>query len=236
MRRCIHEFLGRVGYREAAALQVECSRHLKDGAGPERLLLLEHPPVITLGRNARAEDVLLDTRALAARGIAVERCDRGGQVTYHGPGQLVGYPILDLSPDRRDVARYLRDLEEVLIRTLGRFAVESFRRPGLTGVWVEAGKIAALGVHLSRWVTTHGFALNVSTDLRQYDFIVPCGLRGGGIASMQGLLGRPVALAEVADIVVREFAQVFGRDMAPATAADDRPAAAIPAAPLVEAC
>ena len=194
-------------------LQEECARRLKDGAGGERLLLLEPPPVITLGRNARPEDVLLDAAGLRALGIAVATTNRGGQVTYHGPGQLVGYPILSLQPDRRDVARYLRDLEEVLIRTLARFGVAAGRRPGLTGVWASGGKIAALGVHLSRWVTTHGFALNVTTDLDHFGLIVPCGLRTAPVTSMERLLGSRPEVEVVAEALVPEFGAVFGREM-----------------------
>src|SRR6185295_16617171 len=135
------------------------------------LFLLEHPPVITLGRNARSQDVLFDEQALRERGVTLAPTDRGGQVTYHGPGQLVGYPILNLSPDRRDVGRYLRDLEEEVIRTLSRFGIGAARIDGLTGVWVGGEKIASIGVHLSRWITTHGFALNVSTDLAHFSLI-----------------------------------------------------------------
>jgi lipoyl(octanoyl) transferase len=195
-------------------VQEAAARALKDGAGEERLFLLEHPPVITLGRNARAGDVLLAPAALAERGVLVERCNRGGQVTYHGPGQLVGYPVLDLHPDRRDVGRYLRDLEEVLIRTLAGFGIAAGRSSGCTGVWVGEEKIASIGVHLSRWVTTHGFALNVSTDLSAFGLIVPCGLRARGVTSMGRLLGRPPALDEVADALLPEFARVFEREVA----------------------
>lgn len=215
MRRCLHAYAGRVGYAEAADLQERCARLLKDGGTVERLLLLEHPPVITLGRNARSADVLHDEATLESLGVAVHETNRGGQVTYHGPGQLVGYPILDLSPDRRDVARYLRDLEEVLIRTLSQFGVTAGRAPGLTGVWIGPEKIASLGVHLSRWVTTHGFALNVNTDLSRFGLIVPCGLRGAAVTSMQRILGRPLPLEEVAAAIVPVFGEVFGRDMAP---------------------
>ena len=212
-RECEHRFLGRVDYAAATALQERLARAVKAGAGREQLLLLEHPPVVTLGRNARDEDLLGGAEALRARGIAVERTNRGGQVTYHGPGQLVGYPILNLSPDRRDVARYLRDIEELLIRTLARFDIAAARVPGLTGAWVGEEKIAAIGVHLSRWVTTHGFALNVTTDVSQFGLIVPCGIRDRGIVSMQSLLGRPVALREVAEALVPEFGALFGRTM-----------------------
>jgi len=212
-RECEHRFLGRVDYAAATDLQEIHARAVKDGTGREQLLLLEHPPVVTLGRNARDGDLLSGAESLRARGIAVERTNRGGQVTYHGPGQLVGYPILNLSPDRRDVALYLRDIEELLIRTLSRFGIEATREPGLTGVWVGDGKIAAIGVHLSRWVTTHGFALNVTTDVSHFGLIVPCGIRDRGIASMQSLLGRPVALQEVAEALVPEFGALFGRTM-----------------------
>ncbi len=216
MRRCEYRFLGRVGYPEATALQERCARALKDAAGldaDEQLLLLEHPPVITLGRNATEADVLGGRERLRALGVSVESTNRGGQVTYHGPGQLVGYPILNLSPDRRDVARYLRDLEEVLIRTLEHFGIAAGRSPGWTGIWVGDEKIAAIGVHLARWVTTHGFALNVTTDLSHFDLIVPCGIRARGVTSMQRLLGRTVTLEEVATTLVPEFGEVFGRSM-----------------------
>jgi lipoyl(octanoyl) transferase len=215
VRPCAARWIGRIDYPDATALQAACARRLKDGAGGEHLLLLEHPPVITLGRNARPEDVLIDPDRLRACGIAVERCDRGGQVTYHGPGQLVGYPVIDLSPDRRDVALYLRDLEEVLIRTLARFGVAAGRVAGLTGVWVGGGKIASIGVHLSRWVTTHGFALNVATDLDAFSLIVPCGLRAGAVTSMDRILGTAPRLDEVAAALVPEFGAVFGRTMVP---------------------
>ena len=241
-RRCAAGYLGRVGYRDAVRLQEDCARALKraqaafgaapgapadglepgstpEGTGPalEWLLLLEHPPVITLGRNARAADILADRESLLHRGVAVETTNRGGQVTYHGPGQLVGYPILDLNPDRRDVARYLRDLEEVLVRTLRPLGIDAGRRAGWTGVWVGERKIASIGVHLSRWVTTHGFALNVSTDLSHFDLIVPCGIRDRGVTSVERVIGRSVALEEVARLLIPEFGAVFGREMVPAT-------------------
>lgn len=225
MRRCLHLYAGLVGYAEAADLQDRWARLLKDGGTEERLLLIEHPPVITLGRNARREDVLHDEETLRSLGVSVEETNRGGQVTYHGPGQLVGYPILNLSPDRRDVARYLRDLEEVLIRTLARFGLPAGRVPGLTGVWAGREKIASIGVHLSRWVTTHGFALNVNTDLSRFGLIVPCGLRGGAVTSMRRLLGRALPLEDVASALVPEFGAIFGREMEPARDAAPRPPA-----------
>jgi lipoyl(octanoyl) transferase len=214
MRCCEYGYLGRIGYREGESLQQRHARALKDGAtAHDQLLLLEHDPVITLGRNAAEADVLGGPERLGALGIAVERTNRGGRVTYHGPGQLVGYPILNLSPDRRDVARYLRDLEEVLIRTLRHHGIAAGRSPGWTGVWVGNEKIAAIGVHLSRWVTTHGFALNVHTDLAAFGLIVPCGIRSRGVTSMQRVLGRRIPLAEVAATLVPEFGAVFGRAM-----------------------
>lgn len=221
MRRCVSVYLGRIGYAEAVERQgAIASRLREDGSGAgEHLLLLEHPPVITLGRNAREADVVAAAETLRTLGVSVERCDRGGQVTYHGPGQLVGYPILDLRPDRRDVARYLRDLEDVLIGTLARFGIAASRKAGLTGVWVGEDKIAAIGVHLSRWVTTHGFALNVTTDLARFDLIVPCGIRSRGVTSMHRILGRAIALEQVAAALVPEFGAVFGREMAPDAAA-----------------
>jgi lipoate-protein ligase B len=236
-------FLGRVPYREAVALQEELRRGLRGGAAAarrgaptpsasigaggagvavedapaaapaEHLLLLEHPHVYTLGRNASAADVLASAAWLRQRGIEVEESDRGGQVTYHGPGQLVGYPILDLSPDRRDVRRYVRDLEEVLIRTLAGFGIAAEVRPGaaLIGVWAGGEKIAAIGVHLSRWITTHGFALNVAPDLSLYAGIVPCGLRQEGVTSMARVLGTAPPLAVVAARLAGHFADVFAR-------------------------
>ena len=217
MRRCRTLYLGRIGYPEAMALQDSIARRLKDGGrdGGEHLLLLEHPPVITLGRNAEENDVVANAETLRTLGVSIEHTDRGGQVTYHGPGQLVGYPILSLHPDRRDVSRYLRDLEEVLIRTLARFGIAASRKAGLTGVWTGEEKIAAIGVHLSRWVTTHGFALNVSTDLAHFGLIVPCGIRARGVTSMRRILGREIALEEVAAGLVPEFGDLFGRDMVP---------------------
>lgn len=184
-------------------------------AGREQLLLLEHPPVYTLGRNADAVDVLAAPAWLAAAGVEVVESDRGGQVTYHGPGQLVGYPIIDLAPDRRDVRRYVRDLCEVLIRTLADFGIAA--KPGedqaRIGVWAEGRKVASLGIHLSRWITTHGFALNVTTDLGYFARIVPCGLPGVQMASIESLTGARPTLEQVAARVVEHFGVVFERVM-----------------------
>ena len=203
--------LGLVPYDEGVALQEELRRGVTEGTIPDQLLLLEHPPVVTLGRNAGAGNVVATPEALRNRGIELRESGRGGDVTFHGPGQLVGYPILDLNPDRRDVHRYVRDLEEVLIRTLGDFGVRSGRIPGLTGVWIGDLKIAALGVRISRWVTSHGFALNVRNDLEYFGVIVPCGISDRGVTSLSRVLERDVALGEVKPRLVRRFAEVFGR-------------------------
>jgi lipoyl(octanoyl) transferase len=231
-RRTRWDFLGRLAYPAAVALQLDMRRALKAGSGDEHLLLLEHPPVYTLGRNAGAADVLADPAWLAARGITVEECDRGGQVTYHGPGQLVGYPIVNLSPDRRDIRRYVRDLQEVLIRTLADYGVTAEVRDGqaFIGVWAGDAKIASIGVHLSRWLTTHGFALNVTTDLSHFAGIIPCGLRQVEMASVESLTGRTPALPEVAAVAARHFGEIFGRTMVAGVAVS---AAAVPAAETV---
>jgi len=201
--------LGRVRYTDALDLQARLVRERRAGAIPDTLLLLEHDPVFTLGRNARRENLLLSAEALRERGFDVFETGRGGDVTYHGPGQVVGYPILDLSPNRQDVHRYVRDLEEVMIRTCADYGVEAGRVAGLTGVWVGADKIGAIGVRISRWVTSHGFAYNVSTDLAAFDLIVPCGIRGRGVTSLALLLGREVPLAEVEDRLATHFAALF---------------------------
>jgi lipoyl(octanoyl) transferase len=220
-RRTRWSFLGRVPYGEALALQLAAREAVKRGQGGERLLLLEHPHVYTLGRNAAARDVLASPAWLAERGIEVAECDRGGQVTYHGPGQLVGYPVVNLSPDRRDVRRYVRDLQEVLVRTLADFGVaaEPGAEQAFIGVWAAAGreraKIASIGVHLSRWVTTHGFALNVATDLALFAGIVPCGLTAVKMTSIAERTGASPGLAEVAARAAAHFGAVFGREMVP---------------------
>jgi lipoyl(octanoyl) transferase len=177
------------------------------------LLLLEHPSVITLGAKTRhnRSNVLETPEGLAAKGIALFETGRGGDVTFHGPGQLVGYPILELKPDRCDVHRYVRDLEEVLINSAAEFGVAATRIPGLTGIWVGDEKLAAIGVRISRWVTSHGFALNVTTDLSQFGLIVPCGIADKGVTSIERLVGRPVSMDEVADAVGRQFSRVFAR-------------------------
>lgn len=205
-------FLGRVPYAEAVELQHAIRRTVKEG-GPDHLLLLEHPHVYTLGRNADRSDILAGDEWLRAKGVEVAECDRGGQVTYHGPGQLVGYPIVNLSPDRRDIRRYVRDVQEVLIRTLADYGVSA--EPGeaqeLIGVWVGEKKIASIGVHLSRWVTTHGFALNVSTDLSYFAGIIPCGLHQVQMTSIERLTGNAPGLPEIAEVCAGHFAEVFDR-------------------------
>ena len=201
-------------YDSGVRLQEAVRQALKEGSGPERLLLLEHPPVFTLGRNAGDGEITADAGWLAARGIAVHESDRGGQATYHGPGQLVGYPILNLSPDRRDVRRYVGDLCEVLVRTLAELGVSAAPRPSPhVGVWVGEEKIASLGVHLSRWITTHGFALNVTTDVSAFGGIVPCGLPGIALTSIARLTGTAWAVGEVARRLVAHFAAVFDREL-----------------------
>jgi lipoyl(octanoyl) transferase len=228
-RRSLHwDYLGRVPYAEAVELQLAARAAVKNGEGPERFFLLEHPHVYTLGRNAGGEDVLASPEWLAAHGIEIAECDRGGQVTYHGPGQLVGYPVVNLSPDRRDIRRYVRDLQEVLIRTLADYGVTG--RPGeeqaFIGVWAGDEKIASIGVHLSRWITTHGFALNVATDLSYFAGIIPCGLQQVRMTSIERLTGRAPALPEIAAAAARHFGEVFDRELvaapSPVTAMEKR--------------
>lgn len=177
------------------------------------MLLLEHPHVITLGRNADPANVLAGEAVRASHGVALYPTRRGGDVTYHGPGQLVGYPIVNLKPDRCDVRRYMRDLEEVLIRTAADFGVVAGRVEGLTGVWVGTEKLAAIGVRIARWVTSHGFAFNVSTDLSYFHLIVPCGIADHGVTSLGRLTGESIRLEEVAARVAVHFGDVYGRRM-----------------------
>jgi lipoyl(octanoyl) transferase len=199
--------LGQVEYGAALALQKETERAVLSGAQPDTLLLLEHGHVITVGRRGHQTGLLLTAEALAARGVSVFETNRGGKLTYHGLGQLVGYPIINLSPEREDVHRYVRDLEEVLIRTLSDFDLDAFRIAGLTGVHTVQGKVAAIGVHIARWVTSHGFALNVNTDLSFFELIVAC--EGEPVTSMKELLGHEVEMRLVEDRVVARFAEVF---------------------------
>jgi lipoyl(octanoyl) transferase len=209
-------WLGRIGYEAAWARQREAADALRAG-DPETLFLLEHDPVFTLGRNARREDVLFSPERCRQLGIAVVETDRGGKVTYHGPGQLVGYPVVNLHPDRRDVKRYVTDLEEVLLRTLVRFGIRAERsqvRERVSSLWVGNDKIAALGIHISRWITTHGFALNVTAEpLGNFPGIVPCGITDGGVTSIETVLGRGPSVAEVAREIPALFGDVFGREI-----------------------
>lgn len=180
------------------------------GRVPNLLLLLQHPPVITLGvRGSSRSHVTATDALLASRGVEVHDTGRGGDVTYHGPGQIVGYPILDLRPDRCDVHRYVRDLEEVMIRVCADYDVTAGRLAGLSGAWVGSEKIGAIGVRISRWITSHGFAFNVNTNLDDFQLIVPCGIADRGVTSLQKLLGRPLPIAEVEERVIARFAEVF---------------------------
>jgi lipoyl(octanoyl) transferase len=205
--------LGIVPYAEALALQRALVEERRANRVPDLLILLQHPPVITVGvrGDGGRSHILADTDRLAALGVAVSETGRGGDVTYHGPGQIVGYPILDLRPDRCDVHRYIRDVEEVMIRTCVDYGVPAGRIAGLTGAWVGLDKIGAIGVRISRWITSHGFAFNVSTDLGYFDLIVPCGIADRGVTSLQRVLGRSVNMANVEESLICHFAAVFGR-------------------------
>jgi lipoyl(octanoyl) transferase len=207
MRNCQVLELGRTGWAEAFELQQRLVFERKQGLIPDHLLLVEHPHTITLGRNGRLDNLLATDEVLARAGIRFYHTDRGGDVTYHGPGQLVGYPILDLREWQRDVGAYVRAIEQVLIGTLAEFGIAAGRIPGLTGVWVDGRKIAAIGVHISRWVTSHGFALNVKTDLQYFQYIVPCGLTRP-VTSMAEL-GARATLEEVSRSLATHFGRVF---------------------------
>ena len=222
MRRgCEVRRLGVVPYAEGLTIQQELVAARKADRIPDQLLLLEHPPVITLGAKVKDDrsHVLASKQALDDAGVEVFEAGRGGDVTYHGPGQLVGYPIIDLRPDRCDVHRYVRDLEQVMIATAAVFGVTAGRVDGLTGAWVGQDKLAAIGVRISRWITSHGFAFNVATDLSHFSLIVPCGIQGRGVTSLGRLLGRAPAVKAVEDAVVAAFASVFDRDPVEAAAA-----------------
>jgi lipoyl(octanoyl) transferase len=201
------ERLGRVEYAAALEIQKQTQRAVLTGAQADTLLLLEHPHTLTLGRRAAENGIVASELILQERDVTVFETNRGGKVTYHGPGQIVGYPIINLSPDREDVLRYVCNLEEVLIRALRDFDIEGFRVKGLTGAHTEAGKVAAIGVHIARWVTTHGFALNVNTDLSYFNLIVACD--GEPVTSMKELLGREVEMGQVEDRIIERFAEVF---------------------------
>jgi len=203
--------LGRMAYSDALALQRELVVNRQRGRVDDLLLLVEHPHVLTLGvrGDGGRGHILASADQLAVRGIEVYESGRGGDVTYHGPGQIVGYPILDLRPDRCDVHRYVRDLEEVLIRTADDYGVVAQRVAGLTGIWVGTEKLAAIGVRISRWVTSHGFAFNVSTDLTYFDLIVPCGIVDRGVTSLEHQLGRQLDSGEIEGRLIRNLCDVF---------------------------
>jgi len=206
-RRLLAQRLGRVEYASALNLQKQTEHLVKSGQQPDTLLLLEHPHTLTIGRRGDSTSVLLNESELKAREVMLYETNRGGKVTYHGIGQIVGYPVIKLSPDREDVHRYVRDLEEVLIRTMADFDIDAFRIEGLTGVHTRRGKVAAIGVHIARWVTTHGFALNVNTDLSYFDLIIAC--EGEPVTSMEELLGDVTELSVVEDRLIANFADVF---------------------------
>lgn len=206
-RKLLVQRLGLVDYESGLTIQKETERAVKAGLQADTLLLLEHPHTLTIGRRGDSSAILLDEEQLKSRNVTLFETNRGGKVTYHGLGQVVGYPIVNLSPDREDVHRYVRDLEEVLMRTISDFGIKSSRIEGLTGVHTERGKVAAIGVHISRWVTTHGFALNVNTDLDYFDLIIACD--GEPVTSMEELLGREIELSAVEDRIAVHFAGVF---------------------------
>jgi lipoate-protein ligase B len=205
--------LGLIPYRAALSLQKRDVERLQRGDGEEVLYLLEHPHVITLGRNASGDAIRADRRDIARRGVEVARTDRGGNATYHGPGQLVGYPLLRLEPGRRDIRRYVDDMEDMLIRTVADFGIAGKRHSSHRGVWVAERKIASVGIRISRWVTCHGFALNVSTDLSHFSLINPCGIEGCIMTSMERELSRAVDMASVRQAVARHFSEVYDRSV-----------------------
>ncbi|MGQ0732206.1 MAG: lipoyl(octanoyl) transferase LipB [Acidobacteriota bacterium] len=217
MRELRVQRLGRVDYGDALALQRDLVDERRAGRIPDTLLLLEHPHVLTVGvRSSAKANIVASAERLAGLGVGVFEAGRGGDVTYHGPGQVVGYPILDLRPDRQDVHRYVRDLEEVVIRSCADFDVAATRKHGMSGAWVtrrspRPDKIAAIGVRIARWITSHGFAFNVDVDLAYFDLIVPCGIADHGVTSLEAELGRPVSIERVEDSLVTHFAAVFAR-------------------------
>ncbi|MGH7563453.1 MAG: lipoyl(octanoyl) transferase LipB [Gemmatimonadota bacterium] len=222
LRGVVVERRGEVPYGDAWALQRELVRRRAAGEIPDTLLLLSHPPVVTLGKGGTIDHLLGSRAELAGRGVEFVETDRGGDITFHGPGQIVGYAIVDLAPRDRDLHRFLRDLEEVLIQALAGFGVAAGRAAGLTGVWVGDAKVAAMGIRVSRWITHHGFALNVDTDLSYFDLIVPCGIADRRVTSMAELLGRPVERERVEDALGRAFGQVFGPGAGPWLPGEER--------------
>lgn len=209
--------LGLIDYDTALRLQRELVEERKAGRVPDLLLLVQHPRVITLGvkGDGGRSHIVATAERLDELGVVVAEAGRGGDVTYHGPGQVVGYPIVDLKPDRCDVHRYVRDIEEVMIRVCADYGLQAERVAGLTGTWIGPEKIGAIGVRISRWVTSHGFAFNVTTNLDDFGLIVPCGIADRGVTSLRKALGRAVPIAEVEDRLVRHFADVFEREVVP---------------------
>jgi len=205
--------LGTIDYAEAHRLQKELQRKRVGGEIGDIVLLLEHPPVLTMGRSAKAQHVLATPELLEARGIPVHEVGRGGDVTYHGPGQLVAYPIIDLKPDRKDVRKYVASLEETMIRTCADFGLAAGRVEGLNGAWIGERKVGAVGVRISRWVTMHGLALNVNSDLRQFEMIVPCGIQDKGVTSLSAELGRAVQVADLLEPLAGHFARLYEADI-----------------------
>jgi lipoate-protein ligase B len=206
-------FPERLGFEEALSMQMKICELKKAGFAADVLLLLEHTPVVTLGRSGDWHNLLVSEETLRMRGVSRHHIDRGGDITFHGPGQLVGYPLLKLERHEQDVHQYMRNLEEAIICVLREYGIDAGRQEKLTGVWTSSGKICALGVHISRWITRHGLALNVNTDLSYYDLIVPCGLHGKEIASMQSILGCEVDVREVAEKLLTHFGRIFERKM-----------------------
>jgi len=205
--------LGTVDYAEAHRLQKEVQARRIAGEIDDTVLLLEHPPVVTMGRAAKEQHIIAKPEALAARGISVHEVGRGGDVTYHGPGQLVAYPIIDLKPDRRDVRKYMWSLEETMIRTCADFGLSAARIEGLNGTWIEDRKVGAVGVRISRWVTMHGLALNASSDLSHFDLIVPCGIQDKGVTSISAELGRTIGVADVTGPLAGHFAELYDAEV-----------------------
>src|SRR6266571_4754815 len=217
MADCLKIDLGLIGYEESLALQQRLVAARKAGAIEDVLLLCEHPHVITLGRSGKRQNLLVSEQVLRQKGVEYFESSRGGDITYHGPGQMVGYPVLNLGAIRRDVVWYVRMLEEAMIRATAEFGITAERVAGKTGIWVKSGdteeKLAAIGVHISRWVTSHGFAYNVSTDLRYFDLIVPCGIADRKATSLEKLLGRSVEQVEVVPRIARHLGELFGLEM-----------------------
>jgi lipoyl(octanoyl) transferase len=213
--------LGTIGYQEALVLQRALVEERRAEKVPDLLLLLQHPPVITLGvkGDGGRSNIVASPERLAELGVEVSETGRGGDVTYHGPGQIVGYPILDLRPDRCDVHRYVRDVEEVMIRVCADYGIGAGRIKGLTGTWVGGDKIGAIGIRISRWITSHGFAFNANTNLDHFRLIVPCGITDGGVTSLAQLTGKAIPIGEVEDRLVRHFCEVFEREVITAQAA-----------------